>query len=100
MAKFLEWYGGVAECRGLDKVAVKWESMANRVVVAKKFIKKDEVVLAVPKHSLVTLEYAAQACQINRLIITTKGFKEELLQKYQCGEQFWIHLLFTNWMTH
>ena len=86
MNKFLEWYGGVASCKGLDKVAVKWESMVNRVVVAKKYIAKDEVVLVVPHDSLITMQYVAEACEINRLIIAQKGFKEEMLEKYQGGE--------------
>ena len=67
---FLSWYEKELDSEGSKKVEIKWESLANRIIVAKKYIHKDEVVLKIPYDQLITQQYVEEVCEINRICIS------------------------------
>ena len=77
MKEFVEWRKKFVEDGVMDKVAIKWNSESNRVMVAKKQLKRGEVLLRAPFEKCLTLEYVGtQGCAVNRLLYSNPSSRE------------------------
>jgi hypothetical protein len=85
MAAFVDWHRKFLGDGAMDKVGIKWENETNRTVVAKKQLKRGEVLLRAPFDKCLTLEYmGTKGCAVNRHLYTNDASRDQLVNSSEC----------------
>jgi len=85
MAEFVEWHRKFLGDETMDKVGIKWENEINRTVVAKKQLKRGEVLLRAPFDKCLTLEYVGtKGCAVNQHLYTNDASRDQLVNSSEC----------------
>ena len=85
MEQFVEWHRQYVGDGVMDKVAIKWANESNRTMVAKKQLKRGEVLLRAPFEKCLTLEYVGtKGCAVNRHLYSTDSSREKLVNSSEC----------------